>query len=299
MQPLSIKDVLARLRHDPLLAGATAEVVVEHRSAPGGRRSLVFERRGLQLGPGGFSVAGEPFIPYHRVLSIRCCELIWERDAGFVSRPRRAAGAPAQGGGAPDSQLRRELARWGVSVDDRAWQTLGLYRELIQKGNRIHNLVSRSMDRGKLERLIVESLLALPALGCGRCRLLDVGSGAGLPGLPLAIVSPALEVTLLEPSAKRSGFLRSALEALEMDSVPVITARIEDSMRRRFQAVCVRGLKWRPRAEAMAGVLEPGGVLLSYEAPSRPEPGVAGWKPAAQITSSSVVVRLWQAPRST
>jgi len=77
------------------------------------------------------------------------------------------------------------------------------------------------------ERHIRNSTALAPLIGQG-ASVLDVGSGAGLPGIPLAIARPDLDVTLLEPMARRVRFLESAVADLGLDHVTVVRARAED-----------------------------------------------------------------------
>ena len=98
-------------------------------------------------------------------------------------------------------------------------------------------LVSRGVDWGLIgpreigrlwERHILNSI-ALESLIPEGCRVADVGSGAGLPGIPLAILRPDLEMTLIEPMLRRSNFLTEALDELGLDDrVTVVRGRAED-----------------------------------------------------------------------
>lgn len=99
-------------------------------------------------------------------------------------------------------------------------------------------LVSRGIDWGLIgpreigrlwERHILNSI-ALESLIPEGCRVADVGSGAGLPGIPLAILRPDLEMTLIEPMLRRSNFLTEALDELGLDDrVTVVRGRAEDA----------------------------------------------------------------------
>lgn len=99
-------------------------------------------------------------------------------------------------------------------------------------------LVSRGVDWGLIgpreisrlwERHILNSI-ALESLIAEGCRVADVGSGAGLPGIPLAILRPDLEMTLIEPMLRRSNFLTEALDELGLDDrVTVVRGRAEDA----------------------------------------------------------------------
>ena len=92
-----------------------------------------------------------------------------------------------------------------------------IYIGLVQKWNQAINLVSRSDINRLLERHVLDSLSVDSLLNDGK--VIDIGSGAGLPGLPLAICRPDLQFTLVERSEKRSRFLRLAKSELNLENV--------------------------------------------------------------------------------
>ncbi len=103
------------------------------------------------------------------------------------------------------------------------------YIELIQKWNQTINLVSRKDIDRLLERHLMDSLSVEKLLNDGN--VIDVGSGAGFPGLPLAICRPDLQFTLVERSDKRSRFLRLAKLALNLQNVSCIQKNLTPSQR--------------------------------------------------------------------
>jgi 16S rRNA (guanine527-N7)-methyltransferase len=124
--------------------------------------------------------------------------------------------------------------------------------------------VPRIWDRHILNSAVLGSLVD-PAL-----TVADVGSGAGLPGIPLAIARPDLEVVLIEPLLRRSEFLTETVTALGLDSVTVLRARAEDVRPQgRFDVVTARAVAPMDR---LAGwtlpLLRPGGVLLALKGQS-------------------------------
>jgi len=122
--------------------------------------------------------------------------------------------------------LAQEIAALGPAVPTAAVERLHLYLDLIEKWNRVYNLTAvRSRDRMVVEHLL-DSLAILPHIDAAP--VLDVGSGAGLPGIPLALARPDWPVTLLDSNHKRCAFLRQAVIDLELSNVTVACSRVED-----------------------------------------------------------------------
>ncbi|RPI47418.1 MAG: 16S rRNA (guanine(527)-N(7))-methyltransferase RsmG [Betaproteobacteria bacterium] len=118
------------------------------------------------------------------------------------------------------------LSALNIGSDAAARKKLRQYLALIAKWNKVHNLTAiRDPDRMLPEHLL-DSLSILPHVHPSR--ILDVGSGAGLPGIPLAIVQPSWDVTLLDSSHKRCVFLRQATIELGLANVDVVCQRIEE-----------------------------------------------------------------------
>lgn len=101
-------------------------------------------------------------------------------------------------------------------------------------------------------------------------RVADVGSGAGLPGLVLAIMRPDLPITLVEPLLRRTNFLTEAAEALELDNVEVVRARAEELHgRRAFDVVTSRAVAPLPRLLRWSmPLVAPGGAMLAMKGAS-------------------------------
>lgn len=116
-------------------------------------------------------------------------------------------------------------ARLGVAIDAHAVGRLAQYAHLAVKWRKLANLTNATTAARFAREHIVDSLAVVPFVRGPR--MLDVGSGAGLPGLVVAIARPELHVTLLEPRAKRARFLTQAGIELRMQHVDVVTDRIE------------------------------------------------------------------------
>ncbi len=108
-----------------------------------------------------------------------------------------------------------------------------------------------------------DALAALAVLPTGP--IVDLGSGAGFPGVPLAMVDPERAVTLVEPRRKRASFLRTVVARLALERVTVLEARAAATPDRLYAAALTRATfaDWRTLAPAL-GWLAPGGILIAY-----------------------------------
>ncbi|QEA40815.1 16S rRNA (guanine(527)-N(7))-methyltransferase RsmG [Pistricoccus aurantiacus] len=123
-------------------------------------------------------------------------------------------------------RLERGLSALNIATSEDQRQRLGELLALLHKWNRAYNLTAiRSLD-DMVTKHLLDSAAVLPAIKGPR--LLDVGAGPGLPGLVLAILAPALEVTLLDSNGKKVRFQRQAVVELGLDNVTPVQARIED-----------------------------------------------------------------------
>ena len=103
------------------------------------------------------------------------------------------------------------------------------YASLVRKWNASYNLVGRRDVDSLITRHLLDSLAIHSFVGPGD--LLDVGSGAGFPGIPLAVANPELEVTLLDSSGKKARFMRHAQRTLALNNVQVVHGRLEEHQR--------------------------------------------------------------------
>jgi len=128
--------------------------------------------------------------------------------------------------------LRQGLKQIDIVIDGHCVRRLTRYCEELRKWNRKINLVARNTSLQDLvEKHFLDSLTLLPALqelNYGDGPLLDVGSGAGFPGLVLKIACPDLRILLLEPRQRRAVFLRHIIRILGLEGIEVSTKRIED-----------------------------------------------------------------------
>ncbi len=122
--------------------------------------------------------------------------------------------------------IARAVASMGLQVPTGAAGRLDAYVNLLAKWNRVYNLTAVRNRDAVVIRHILDSLAILPWLQGPR--VLDVGSGAGLPGIPLAIARPHVHFSLLDCNQKRTRFLIQTVVDLRLDNVEVIRCRVED-----------------------------------------------------------------------
>lgn len=122
-------------------------------------------------------------------------------------------------------QLSQGLADLGLDLTIETRQKLLDYLALLEKWNRVHNLTAVRDPADMVVLHLLDSLAILPHVKSGR--LLDVGSGAGLPGIPLALVRPDLQVTVMDSSHKKASFMRQAKAELGIANLEVVCGRVE------------------------------------------------------------------------
>jgi len=118
------------------------------------------------------------------------------------------------------------LAKLGLNLPDDAQQKLLAFRDLLLKWNKTYNLTALRDPAQAISHHLLDSLAILPHVGDGN--LLDVGSGGGLPGIPLAIARPELAVAMVDTVQKKATFLQQASIELGLKNVTVHHARVEE-----------------------------------------------------------------------
>jgi 16S rRNA (guanine527-N7)-methyltransferase len=107
-------------------------------------------------------------------------------------------------------------------------QSLCKYLEILSKWQKTHRLVGSTAVEWMIKNIVLDSLAFLEAVPRTARRVADVGSGAGIPGLPIAIVRPDLEMSLIEIRRRRVSFLSTVVRELGLERVEVLSSRVED-----------------------------------------------------------------------
>ncbi|GAA4789634.1 16S rRNA (guanine(527)-N(7))-methyltransferase RsmG [Lysobacter hankyongensis] len=158
---------------------------------------------------------------------------------------------------------------------------LARYLALMLRWNAAYNLTAIRDPREMVTKHLLDSLAMAPAVA-GLPTLADLGTGPGLPGIPLAIATPGLRVTLVESNGKKARFMREALRQLGLGNAEVAESRIEALDRPgQFAAITARALATLPQILALGGhLIAEDGVLLAMKG-ARPDDEIAalpaGW----------------------
>jgi 16S rRNA (guanine527-N7)-methyltransferase len=180
------------------------------------------------------------------------------------------------------AQLRKieeGAAQMGIRLGPDQIKQLGRHVDLLLKWNKSVNLTAITDPDEVAEKHVLDSLAVVPVLPSGS--LLDAGTGAGFPGIPVAIARPDLEVALVDSVQKKVAFLKSALAELRLPKVKAYVVRLEgnpskEELPRVHAAVaraCANPEEWLRLAEQY---VLPGGVAVCMLGPSDPVPARAG-----------------------
>ncbi|MEN8098502.1 MAG: 16S rRNA (guanine(527)-N(7))-methyltransferase RsmG [Chloroflexota bacterium] len=172
--------------------------------------------------------------------------------------------------------------QWNIDLSDQQVEQFRLYRQEIQKWNQSINLTAIDDDEGIIIRHFLDSLSCVLAMRQvnhikGECKLVDIGAGAGFPGIPLKIAFPSLQVTLVEATGKKSRFLDHMIDLLDLSGVESINSRAEDlghsiEHREQYDWTVARAVADLPvLLEYMLPLTQIGGFSLAQKGEKGPE----------------------------
>ncbi|MEI7035263.1 16S rRNA (guanine(527)-N(7))-methyltransferase RsmG [Fulvimonas yonginensis] len=154
------------------------------------------------------------------------------------------------------ARLEHGLAALGLALPGQAVERLLDYQALLERWNGTYNLTAVRDPEGMVTRHLLDSLAILPYVR--GATLADLGTGPGLPGIPLAIAAPGREVVLVDSNGKKVRFLREAIRALQLEGVRAVQSRVEE-VEGRFDCITARAFA------SLGDMLGWGGHLLAPE----------------------------------
>lgn len=187
----------------------------------------------------------------------------------------------------------------GISMTPEQLQAFGRYATMIRDWNTRVNLTAILDDEGIVWRHFIDSLTILPVIDHEKSRvgnrplsLVDVGTGAGFPGIPVRIMRPDLQVHLLDSLQKRIAFLEAVITDLNLDGVRTIKARAEDAgldpaCRERFDLATARAVAALPvLAEYTLPFVRVGGLMIAMKGQKQEEIDEA--RPAVRLLGGRI-----------
>ncbi|MEF3273433.1 MAG: 16S rRNA (guanine(527)-N(7))-methyltransferase RsmG [Chloroflexus sp.] len=187
-----------------------------------------------------------------------------------------------------DRLLSETAAAWGLSLSDHQLDQFRRYLDELLAWNDRFNLTAVRDRATMIRRHLLDSLWLVRNWQQLPANLLDIGSGAGFPGLPIKIVYPTLPITLVEATGKKAEFLRFMIDCLKLSNVRVLNERIEavgrnPAEREQYEVVTARAVaELRVLVEYALPLLRIGGRLLAPK----------GRDPEAEIAAASRALRL-------
>ena len=139
------------------------------------------------------------------------------------------------------AELQQGATELGVTLTERQHELLLAYLALLIKWNKAYNLTAVRNPDEMVSRHLLDSLSVVPYVAAGGDTWLDVGSGGGMPGIPLAILFPERQFTLLDSNGKKTRFLTQVKLELKLDNLQVVHARVEAFQPEQpFAGICSR-----------------------------------------------------------
>jgi len=127
----------------------------------------------------------------------------------------------------PKELLKKGLKELGLSYSKEVINAFLTFLSELKKWNRAYSLTALKTDEDIILKHFIDSLLYLKAIPANSLKIADVGTGAGFPGVPIKIIRPEIDLTLIESSRKKAVFLRHIVRVLQLNKVNVLDKRLE------------------------------------------------------------------------
>lgn len=170
----------------------------------------------------------------------------------------------------------------GSALTTEQVESFDKYLNLLQKWQRSQRLIGDSDTAWIVDNLFIDSLLFLKVLPLDFSSLADIGSGAGIPGIPIKLARPRTAVTLIESRAKRVSFLSAVIRELRLEAVRVVHSRVEtfaETAASSFDVAVMRCAgDFAEILPAAARLVVPGGLVAASGPPDRPPLPAGDWR---------------------
>ena len=170
--------------------------------------------------------------------------------------------------------IKTSFANYGIELSENQIEQFSVYMDFLLEENEKYNLTAITDKKEVVIKHFVDSVLGHTEIP-QNAKVIDVGTGAGFPGVPLKIVRPDIKLTLLDSLQKRINFLNMLSQKLQLKDVFAVHSRAEDyasNMREKFDVACSRAVAGVPTlSEYLIPYVKVGGKLLMYKSASLQE----------------------------
>jgi len=173
-----------------------------------------------------------------------------------------------------ENLLVQGAGEFGVTLDDTQVGQLMIYKETLKEWNQKINLTAIEDDREIIIKHFIDSLSIMPYLKDESKEMVDIGTGAGFPGIPVKIVNGSVQVTLMDSLEKRVNFLNEVIKLLGLDNILAVHGRAEDygqnpKFREKFDISVARAVANLPvLLEYCLPFVKPGGIFIAMKGSS-------------------------------
>lgn len=169
-----------------------------------------------------------------------------------------------------EERLTSGMAEYGLSIEETALTAFRRYYELLEETNKVMNLTAISGEEDVATLHFLDSLALLKIADFENAKVIDIGSGAGFPGIPLKIGCPSLKLTMLDALAKRVGFMAQVCEKSGLDAEPIHGRAEEYGQRKEYReqfdiAVSRAVASMNMLAELCIPFIKVGGCMLAMK----------------------------------
>lgn len=174
-------------------------------------------------------------------------------------------------------ELKQQLNKINLKLDNKMVEKLWKFKEIVLEKNKVLNLTGITEEKDFILKHLIDSLSVLPHMPENTKNLIDIGTGAGFPGVPIKIAVPKLNITLLDSAKKKVLFLKEAIKTLELENIKAYAERAEDfaqdkSHRERFDVAISRAVALLPvLAEYSLPFVKVGGIFIAQKSQSKEE----------------------------
>ena len=162
-------------------------------------------------------------------------------------------------------KLERGLKKLGIELNQKQQKKFALYQKEIIAWNRKVNLISKKDEHRIVTHHFLDSACCLRYFPPKSVEIADVGSGAGLPGIPIKILRPDLKITLIESKRKKIYFLKSVVEKLSLENINIICERAEN-IKTQYDIVVTRELlRLKKSLKICLPLLKEGGLFINFK----------------------------------